>query len=307
MTSDVQTHTTHAKGREKLFAHLAMILFAILIAASFSLGKLAVPHIEPAPLNAFRFMLGTLLMGIFTYGVRRNRFAMPEAPWRFGILGGLMAIYFLAMFVALTMTAPVATSAVFTLMPIMTAFFAYLILKQIIRPLVGVSLLVAGFGSIWVIFRGDFNAILSFDIGNGELIFLGGCVCHAIFAALIRKFSHGEPLSLTTFYILVATTIWITLYGAGSILTTNWMALPPIVWWTLAYLAIFPTAITFFLMQYASMRLPSSKVLAYGYLVPAFVIIYEGLAGHGWVSMSVVVGALVTILGLVVLALAPDS
>lgn len=300
-------HATHATGREKLFAHLAMILFASLIAASFSLGKLAVPYIDPVPLNAARFLLGTVLMGAFTFGIRRNPVIMPEAPWRYAILGGLMAVYFVAMFIALTMTTPLATSAVFTLMPIMTAFFAYLILKQVVRPIVGLSLLFAGIGSVWVIFRGDFAAIIGFDIGQGEMIFFGGCVFHAVFAALLRKFNRGEPLVVSTFFIIAATTLWIIIYGAGEILATDWANLPSVVWWVLLYLGIFPTTITFFLVQYSSLRLPSSKVLAYGYLVPAYVIIYEGLAGHGWVTLSVVAGALVTILGLVVLAFAPDN
>ena len=69
---------------------------------------------------------------------------------------------------------------------------------------------------------------------------------------------------------------------------------------------VFTTAGTFFLLQFAALRLPAAKVLAYNYLTPTFVILYEGLLGHGWTSASVVAGALVTVLGLAVMALAPD-
>ena len=60
---------------------------------------------------------------------------------------------------------------------------------------------------------------------------------------------------------------------------------------TVLYLAIGPTAICFFLIQYASLRLPAPKVIAYGYLTPSFVIVFEGLAGHGWTTLSVMAGA----------------
>ena len=60
------------------------------------------------------------------------------------------------------------------------------------------------------------------------------------------------------------------------------------------------------LLQYASMRLPAPKVLGYGYLTPSFIIVLEGLIGHGWVNLSVVAGALVTACGLLVMALLPD-
>lgn len=287
-------------------AHLAMLLFAALIAYSFSLGKLATPYIDSVPLNAARFMLATCVMGVVAFGFNRAPLLWPKAPWRFAILGGLLAIYFVTMFIALTITSPVATSAVFTLIPIMTAFFGFLILKQIVRPIVGLSLLFAGMGSIWVIFRGDLAAILGFDIGLGELIFFAGCICYALYAPLLRRFNRGEPLTVLTFFTIAATTIWIVIYGWREVLATDWLALPPIVWWALAYLAVFPTAVTFFLVQYAAIRLPASKVLAYGYLVPAFVILYEGLAGRGWVSLSVLIGALVTVLGLLVLAWVKD-
>ena len=75
----------------------------------------------------------------------------------------------------------------------------------------------------------------------------------------------------------------------------------------IAYLAVFTTAGTTFLVQFAVLRLPAAKVLAYNYLTPSFVIVYEGLLGHGWTTASVAAGALVTMAALLLLALSPDS
>jgi len=94
--------------------------------------------------------------------------------------------------------------------------------------------------------------------------------------------------------------------GIPDILATDWLSLPPIVWWVVLYLAVGPTAICFFLIQYASLRLPAPKVIAYGYLTPAFVILFEAIAGHGWPSLSIMAGAMVTVLGLIVLAAVRD-
>lgn len=295
-----------AVGREKLLAHLAMLVFAAVIAGAFTAGGLALPHIGPTPLNAMRFVMATLVMAIFAFGFAGAPRTLPRAPWRLAVLGGLTAAYFLSMFVALTMTAPVATSAIFTLIPLMTALFGYLLLRQKVTPLVAASLVLAGLGSVWVIFRGDPSAIASFEIGNGELIYLGGCVCYAFYSPLVRKLNRGDGALAMSFWTLFAATIWIVLYGFPQILATDWLALPPVVWWVLVYLAIFPTALSFFCLQYASMRLPSSKVLAYGYMTPVFVILFEGLIGHGWVSFGVAAGAGVIVLGLVILAFAPD-
>ena len=291
----------------RLLAHLGMLLFAALIAGSFTTGALAVPYLAPVPLNAARFMLAALLMGTFAFGIARQKLEWPKASWRFGITGFLTAIYFVTMFIALTMTLPVATSAVYTLVPIMTAVTAFFLVGQRSGFAVLLSLALAGIGAIWVIFRGDIHALLRFDVGQGELIYFIGCVAYAVYTPLLRKYQRGESALVLSFWTLTATAAWITLYGIGDIVQVDWFALPPVVWWVLLYLAVAPTAICFFLIQYASKHLPAAKVIAYGYLTPAFVIVFEGLAGHGRTTLSVVLGALVTVLGLLVLAFVPDK
>ena len=101
--------------------------------------------------------------------------------------------------------------------------------------------------------------------------------------------------------------IWVLLAGAFDIFVTPWTSLPWIVWITIGYLAVFTTATTFFLVQFASLRLPASKVLSYGYLTPAFVILIEGVIGHGWASTSTFAGAFVIACALLIMALAPDQ
>lgn len=293
-------------GRDRLLAHLAMLAFAAMIAGSFTAGALAVPHIAPVPLNALRFLLATLVMGVLAFGIAREEPKVPPAPWRMLVLGALNAVYFVSMFIALTMTEPVATSAVFTLIPLMAAGLGFFLLRQRVGATVLLSLVFAALGSIWVIFRGDLGTIAAFDVGQGELIYLVGCFCYALYAPLVRRFNRGESALVSSFWTLAAATICIALFGIRDIFATDWLHLPAVVWWVLAYLAIFPTAISFFCLQYASMRLPASKVLAYGYLTPVFVIVYEGFLGHGWASLSVAAGALVIVLGLLVLALTPD-
>jgi len=123
---------------------------------------------------------------------------------------------------------------------------------------------------------------------------------------LLRLFNRKEAPLAFVFWAAVATFGFILVPAAPRLATVDFLSLPPIVWVAVLYLSVIATAVTFFLLQYASMRLPASKVLAYGYLTPSFIIVIEGLIGHGWASASVFLGALVTACGLVVMALLPD-
>jgi drug/metabolite transporter (DMT)-like permease len=295
--------TEHEHRTEALKGHAAMLAFAVAISGSFALGKQAAPHLDPAALNAIRFALAGCLLA--PLALRRLRPLHLRAPWRYPLMGGIFAVYFFLMFVALRLTDPISTAAVFTLTPLMSAVFGWFLLRQVTTPRIAVSLVIAGAGAIWVIFRADVGRILSFDIGRGEIIFLFGCAAHAFYTPLVRRLSRGEPVVVFTFGTIVSGAVLLGMAGAPAIMATDWAALPDIVWITIAYLAVFATAGSFLMVQYATLRLPSSKVMAYGYLVPSFVIVWEGLSGHGWVSAPVLLGAAATVAGLLIL-LGPD-
>lgn len=298
--------TRHATGREKLKAHLAMLLFAVLIAGSFSFGGIAATRMPGFAVNLIRYAVATGAMLAFGLWLLGTRPRFPAAPWRFLLLGALMAVYMSTMFKALEFTSPVATGAVFTLMPLVSAGFAWLFMRQVTRPGVLLALVIAAAGAIWVIFRGDVDAILAFDVGAGEMIFFVGVVCHAAYAPLLRKLNRGEQAYGFAFWGVAATFLWLFIPGVPCLATVELARIPSIVWLAILYLAIVTTVITFLLIQYASMRLPAPKVLGYGYLTPSFIILLEGLIGHGWVHWSVMAGALVTACGLLVMALLPD-
>ncbi len=298
--------STHATGREKLKGHLAMLLFAVLIAGSFSFGGLAARYMEAEPLTLWRYIMTIVVMAALAFGAFRVPAVWPKEIWRFLLLGGLIAIYMLTMFTALEYTSPIATGAVFTLMPLLSAGFALPVLGQKTRPGVLAGLVIAAAGAVWVIFRGNIADILAFDVGTGEMIFFAGVVCHALYVPLIRRFDRGEPAVAFGFWVTAGATVWLIAPGIRGLVETDFSALPLTVYAAVTYLAVVTTAGTFLLLQYASMRLPASKVLGYGYLTPSFIILLEGILGHGWASLPVLAGALVTACGLALMAFLPD-
>lgn len=292
---------------EALKGHAAMLLFATLISGSFTLGHLTAPHIDPGALTALRFGLAAAVMaGAILAGRNGERHLGVRAPWRFLVLGVLLGSYFVLMFEALRLTDPVSLAAVFTMTPLMTALFGLVLLRQTIGPLVGGSLLLAATGAVWVVFRGDVEAMLAFDLGPGELIFLGACVCHALYIPLITILNRGESGKLFTLWTVLGGFFVVGLYAFPEVLRTDWTALPAIVWVTAVYISVFASALTFFLMRYGALRLPAAKVMAYGYLIPTVVIVLEGVSGHGWVAPPVLLGVAATLLALLMLVLNRD-
>jgi drug/metabolite transporter (DMT)-like permease len=190
---------------------------------------------------------------------------------------------------------------VFTLTPVMAAGFGWLLLGQITTWRMGGALAIGAAGALWVIFRGDLAALARLEIGRGEMIYFVGCIAHAVYAPLVRKFNRGEPAIVMTLGVMVAGLLVLLLWGWRDVWATDWLALPLIVWICLLYVAIAASALTFVLLQYASLRLPSAKVMAYTYLVPSWVILWEVALGRPAPPLIVLGGVALTVLALLLL------
>ena len=285
---------------DRIRGHLAMLAFSALVAGSFSLGSMASVHIDPAAFNAVRFVIGAVVVAgmvvrLTPGGFQRLHF---RAPWRYLLLGGLFGAYFVLMFEGLKTAPPVSAAAVFTLTPIMTAGFGFLLLRQVMTGRMALALAIGAAGALWVIFRADLSALLAFEIGRGEVIYFIGCFAHAAYTPLVRMLNRGEPVLVFTFGTMVGGALVLFGWGWAEVLATDWANLPAIVWVTLGYTAIFASAVSIVLLQFASLRLPASKVMAYTYLTPTWVIGWEFFLGNGLPTVFVLGGVMLTVLAL---------
>ncbi len=199
-----------------------MLLFSALVAGSFSLGGQVANEIEPTALNAVRFVISAAVVGavIALRGGGAATRAALVAPWRYAILGGFFALYFVTMFVGLKTAPPVSAAAVFTLTPVMSGIFGYILLRQIMGARIWLALALGAAGALWVIFRADLSALMAFQIGTGEAIFFWGCMAHAAYTPMVRVLNRGEPILSFTFWTLAATALIIGAWGwreAGAI------------------------------------------------------------------------------------------
>ena len=281
-------------------SHAAMLAVSALVAGSFSLGAMAAPHIAPLALTTLRFALAAVVLWAYLR-VRGERVpaAAFHALWRYILLGGLFSLYFVLMFEGLKTARPVSAAAVYATTPLVTACFGWLLLGQRPSRRMAVAVWIAALGALWVIFRADFAALLSFQLGRGEAIYFLGCVAHSLYIPLIRILNRGESALVFTLGTVIGAMVGLTLAGLPALVATDWAALPPIVWITILYTAVFATAASFALTQFASLRIPAANVMAYTYLVPVWVILWEIALGAGGPPVMILPGIALILLALI--------
>lgn len=278
-----------------------MLCFSALVAGSFALGAIAAPHISPTVLNAIRFLIASVILGVAVIATGGMPRSALQAPWRYLLLGGSMGVYFVMMFEALKTMNAVSGAAVFTLTPVMSGIFGYILLRQITTPRMAIALSIGACGALWVIFRADWHAFMAFNVGRGEVIFFIGCAVHAFYTPLVRLLNRGETSLVFSFGAMVAAVLLLLVFGARDMVQTDWSRLPTIVWITIGYTACMATAVTFVLVQFASMRLPSAKVMAYTYLTPSWVLCWQAALGIGLPAGIVLPGVALTVVALILL------
>lgn len=286
---------------DEIRGHIAMLAFSGLVAGSFSLGTRIANEIDPQAITSLRFVLASIVMGFVAWLQGELKPSYARAPWRYFLLGGLFTFYFVMMFEGLKSATPVSAAAVFTMMPLMSAGFGYLLLRQVMTRRMALALAIAVMGALVVIFRGDVTAMWTLDIGRGEAIYFVGCIAHALYTPLSRSLNRGEGAAVFTFGMLVGGSLPLVILSLPQITTTSWLLLSPLAWFTVAYITLISTAVGFFLLQFAALRLPSAKVMAYTYLTPAWVLLWEVGFGSGFPSLSVIMGILATCVALAML------
>ena len=282
-------------------SHIAMLGFSILIAGSFSLGSMVANDISPIALTAVRFVLAAFIVGsiaLFSGSIARKELT---ASWRYFVLGGTFSLYFILMFEGLKTASPVSAVAVFTLIPAMSCWLGFVILGQMVSGRTLLAVVIGATGSLWVVFRADFLALTMSSVGRGELIYFVGCVAHAFMPILFRGLNRGETPVMVTFGLLVSGALILCLFGAGEIIQTDWKGLPSLVWITIFYVAVFATAVTSVCLQFASMHLPVANVMAYTYLTPTWVLLWEIFLGHDVPPFWIWGGVLLTAVSVIVL------
>ena len=271
------TKQIHA-SREYL-VHGLMLLTITLAASSFPVVAAITNELPPEIIMFLRFSLAAALFA--PYVLLKHGLAVPSSAHilRYVILSIPLVAFFWCMFESLRYTSILNTGALYTTVPAITAVYALFINGEAIGKTRSLGLLIGTVGALWIVFRGDLNAFLGLELNYGDVIFLIGCLFLGFYNPLIKRFYRGEPMEIMTFWVLISGSVWLFMISGQNLFHIDWSQVDQKVYTGVLYLALFSTLASFFLLQFSTVRIGATKVAAYGFLTPVFVIIISILVG----------------------------
>lgn len=259
-------------------AHWGMLIWAILITASFFAAAEVSQSIDPILLTGLR-LLFSAVMFLPLLLLNKSSPITVNGLAAHAVLGLLLATYFGSLFEALRYTTAVNTATLYTLVPLMTLFFEVFLLPSSSLKTRVLPMLIAAVGAVLLILKGSapgelpaLYPVLEFGVG---------CLAMALYSPLSQRFKRTRLKGRDP----VAMTFWNMLFGALFLLvfcliSGGWrsgvnLSVADLFW--LVYLALFGTLATFWLLHRAIGVIPPSTVISYVYLNTLFVTLFHWL------------------------------
>ncbi len=278
-----------------------MLLAILLAASSFPVAKLITHAMPPSAMMCVRFFLAAAFLAPFVFIKNGWQFPSPKRLFGYFILSVPLVGFFWGMFESLRFTSVMNTGALYTSVPAITAVYAFFINREKASKSRVMGLLLGTLGALWIVFRGDITLLISLSMNKGDGLFLVGCLFMGLYNPLVKKLYANEPMEVMTLWVLIAGGILLLICSVKDFNNIHWMDIAPSVYGGIVYLSLFSTLITFFVMQFCTIRIGATRVASYGFLTPLFVILLSVLLGLDDFNWQLVPGIFMVLLAMFVI------
>jgi len=229
-------HPVRSARRSELLLLLAVLLWS----TTFAVMKESLGSISPALLVLIRFAIAAAVV----YVLFRSRIEFTWPNLLKGLAIGIPEyLGFMLQVTGLTMTTASKNAFITGLCVVVAPVLSFLFLREKRSWKVALALILAVNG-LWIISFGFTIRVGS--MGMGDFLTLLSALAFGVQVFMIHLFSHRDSFYATTFFQLLAVA---TCSLAYALVTKQTLAVNPVSWPSLLYLAIFTTVITLLLQN----------------------------------------------------------
>ena len=276
-------------------------LFAVIVwGGTFIATKIALTEVSPATIVWVRFGVGVVILGLAV--LARRQFALPAASdLAYLALLGFLGVTFHQWLQATGLqTARATTTAwIVATIPVFTALFGWLVLKEPMgwKRVLGIA--IAALGVILIVSDGNPKALFTGEAGNlGDLLILISAVNWSVYTILSRRELTRQPAARMMFYVMLFgwlfTCAWV--FGLGPGLSE----IPRIDlkgWIALLTLGIFGSGLAYIAWYDALREIPASQLGVFINIEPLVTTMLAAAMINEPVTLITLTGGAVIIVG----------
>jgi drug/metabolite transporter (DMT)-like permease len=281
-------------------AHLLVLCASLLVAGAFLASEKLAHVANSQSLTLLRFIGAALILApvVFYKSKWRKKIlvTLPKAL----VISFFYTAFFLGFFEALKTTNSMNTGAIYTLVPLLTSLISVVFLKtKITQKQLGIYLL-GVIATIWVVFNGNINLLLSLALNHGDVIFLCSIILQCCFTVSMKLLYKNDEMVVLVFCILLGGIIWMLIARVFLNYPLDWHLIKGVSFLHMLYLIVAATLATVYLFQKTTVILGPARVSAYIFLNPALVafllLLIDGIAIPARIIPAILLSATATLL-----------
>ncbi|NHC34398.1 DMT family transporter [Scytonema millei] len=282
-----------------MITYIKLVLTAIIWGGTFVAGRIVVQTMEPFTAAFFRFAVASICLLILTQKIERHLYKLTRNQVIPVILLGLTGVfsYNAFFFLGLQIVPASRAALIVALNPTFIALGAALFFREKFNSLKLIGITTSLTGAAIVISKGQVVNIFKGGIGWGE-IFIFGCVISWVAYTLIGKsvMRSLSPLAATTYACIVGA-IALLIPALFEGIVQNFMQFPLSAWLGILYLGVLGSAIGFSWYYEGVVAIGAAKASIFINLVPVSAIAFAALLLHEPITVSLVLGGLLVVVG----------
>ena len=269
-----------------------MILLAVIFwGTSFVATKTLLFELKPITIIILRLIIASILLTIIAISTKRN-FSLNVKSHGWIFILSLVAVFHLWIQVTgLQFTTAANTGWIIGTAPIFMAIMGLIFFKEKITLLGVLGIILAIFGLLMLIGKGDITNIGLIE-NKGDLLVLGSAFTWGVYSTVNKKISLSYSPLMTILYLFLMMAIIIIPFNLNQETIASIINLSLLGWLMVLFLGLFCSGVSYVIWAQALRDMESAKVGAFLYLEPLVTVF------AAWFFLSEEITSLMIISGL---------
>jgi drug/metabolite transporter (DMT)-like permease len=286
-------------SRKQITAYIEVLFAVIVWGVSFIATKLALRDLHPITVVWLRFTIGVVILG--TAAIIRHQVSLPmRRDWiYFGVLGFLGITFHQWLQSTGLLTVQASTTAwVVATTPIFIAILSWIFLRETLRWVQTLGIILGALGVIVVVSNGDIKELFTGNFGTpGDVLILISAINWAVFSILSgRGLKTYQPTQMM-FYVMAIGWLFISIlfFTGGDVSDISRLT------WTsfvgICFLGIFCSGLAYIAWYDGLKELPATQIGVFLNIEPLVAVIVAWPILHESILIITLVGGAIILIG----------
>jgi drug/metabolite transporter (DMT)-like permease len=258
--------------KAKLLSYWKPLTAVVMWGVSFITTKIALEEIAPLTIIFLRLILASVLLAVLAIYSKKSFALNWKNHGGIFILALIAAFHLWIQVTGMQYTTAANTGWIIGTAPIFMAIVGFIVFKESLSPIRIFGILLAFFGLLMLISKGEFSSI-DFISNKGDYLILASAFTWSIYSAVNKRISLTYSPLLTVLFLFLMMVVITSPFVINSVTIQSIMTLSIKGWAAILFLGIFCSGIAYVLWAQALKEMDSVRVGTLLYFEP-FVTVF---------------------------------